>query len=113
MDLRTGPKINQSASSGPSSINPGWWAAGDLEDVAEWITHHRSAIPMRRIERLLDGLSSRLNCATVRLVGVVDVDTEEYGKWFAFDDWSNHHERVADRDLGRATRWNLAHGVED
>jgi hypothetical protein len=28
-------------------------------------------------------------------------------------DWSAHHERVADRDLGRATRWNLVHGVED
>jgi hypothetical protein len=59
-------------------------AMRDLVHVAESISHHRSTVAVRGVERLLQTDRSCVERALVRGVGVVDVDVQECREGLAF-----------------------------
>jgi hypothetical protein len=86
---------------------------GDLENVAPAITHHRPAIPVRRVEWLLHDHGPGRDSPVTGKVGVIDVDVEEGRESLAFAGLAYHDKRVTYPHLGRASLLQLASGAED
>jgi hypothetical protein len=80
----------------------------DLEDVAEWVSHHRSSIAVGRVERFLEHLRAGIDGALKRLVSGLDVYVQEGGERFALSRRGDHDDGVADAALRRVGGLNVA-----
>ena len=72
----------------------------DLEHVSKRIANHCPPVSVWRIHRRLERFGTRRDRAPIGLIGIGDIYIEERGEGVAHPNGANHHQRIADPDLG-------------